>query len=58
MLKKIAIVTMLTFLLLSLTGCVTTDSLPYNNCREMVVTYGDAVECMIQLDNALLTIVK
>lgn len=23
-----------------------------NNCRHMVNTYGDAIECMIQLDEA------
>jgi hypothetical protein len=42
--------------MLFLTGCRATNNAPYNNCRQFVETYGDAVECMIQLDTILLTV--
>ena len=51
MLKKIVIVMMLIYLVILLTGCGVTDNKVINNCRQSVTTYGDAIECMIQLDN-------
>ena len=41
---------MLTLTLTLLTGCVANNKRIINNCRQTVVTYGDAIECMIKLD--------
>ena len=48
LLKVIAIVG----ILLLMSGCVTKSERIINNCIDTAVTYGDYVECAIQLDEA------
>lgn len=51
LLKVLVIVIILLLNIILLTGCAANSPvLPRENCRRHVVTYGDAVECMIKLD--------
>ena len=51
MLKNRVIAIILTFLMIFLTACTQTKDTPYSNCRNLIKTYGDAIECVIELDN-------